>query len=179
MRQALIRHPASRSSAVTRIDADATRSRGDSLVLRYIVAGKIDTLMLPPAAAPMRADELWRYTCFEAFISAKPDGAYYELNFSPSTEWATYRFTGHRTGMIAAEIAPARIEVRASDAGFELQASLELGGLPDLSGGVWRLGLSAVIEDTGGGKSYWALAHPPGEPDFHHSVCFAAELPAA
>lgn len=155
------------------------RSRSGSLVLRYIVAGKMDNLMLPPAVVPARADELWRHTCFEAFISAKQDSAYYEFNFSPSTEWAAYRFTGHRTGMIAAEIAPPRIEVRRGDASFELQASLELGSLADLSGGAWRLGLSAVIEETGDRKSYWALAHPPGEPDFHHSVCFATELPAA
>jgi hypothetical protein len=42
----------------------------------------------------------------------------------------------------------------------------------------WRLGLSAVIEDSSGAKSYWALAHPPGKPDFHHPDCFAHELPA-
>jgi hypothetical protein len=41
----------------------------------------------------------------------------------------------------------------------------------------WRLGLSAVIEETSGRKSYWALAHPPGKPDFHHADCFAYELP--
>ena len=39
------------------------------------------------------------------------------------------------------------------------------------------LGLSAVIEEHGGAKSYWALAHPPGAPDFHHPDCFAAQLP--
>lgn len=40
------------------------------------------------------------------------------------------------------------------------------------------IALSAVIEETGGHKSYWALAHPPGQPDFHHPTCFAATLPA-
>jgi hypothetical protein len=40
----------------------------------------------------------------------------------------------------------------------------------------WRLGLSALIEDTSGCKSYWALAHPPGKPDFHHADCFAYEF---
>jgi hypothetical protein len=35
-----------------------------------------------------------------------------------------------------------------------------------------------VIEETNGRLSYWALAHPPGKPDFHHSDCFALELPA-
>jgi hypothetical protein len=33
-----------------------------------------------------------------------------------------------------------------------------------------------VIEDMTGEFSYWALAHPPGKPDFHHSDCFAHEL---
>jgi len=41
-----------------------------------------------------------------------------------------------------------------------------------------KLGLSAVIEEIDGTKSYWALAHPPGKPDFHHPDCFALTLPA-
>jgi hypothetical protein len=41
----------------------------------------------------------------------------------------------------------------------------------------WQLGLSAVLEEADGTKSYWALAHPPGDkPDFHHADCFAAQL---
>ena len=43
---------------------------------------------------------------------------------------------------------------------------------------VWAVALSAVIEETDGAKSYWALAHPPGPPDFHHPDCFALTLPA-
>ena len=42
------------------------------------------------------------------------------------------------------------------------------------------MGLCAVIEEKDGTKSYWALAHPPGDkPDFHDPACFALELPAA
>ena len=60
------------------------------------------------------------------------------------------------------------------------RSSLELDGLPSLPGDApWRLGLSAVIEETTGRKSFWALAHPPGKADFHHPDCFAFELPAA
>ena len=41
----------------------------------------------------------------------------------------------------------------------------------------WALGLSAVLEEKDGTKSYWALAHPSGDkPDFHHPACFAARL---
>jgi len=43
----------------------------------------------------------------------------------------------------------------------------------------WKLGLSAVIEERNGRKSYWALRHPAGQPDFHHPDCFALELAPA
>ena len=40
-----------------------------------------------------------------------------------------------------------------------------------------RASLAAVIEEEDGAKSYWALAHPPGKSDFHHTDCFVARLP--
>ena len=39
-----------------------------------------------------------------------------------------------------------------------------------------RLGLSAVIEETDGRLSYWALAHPGERPDFHHRDSFVLPL---
>ncbi len=39
-----------------------------------------------------------------------------------------------------------------------------------------RLGLSAVVEAVDGELSYWALRHPPGEPDHHHVDAFALQL---
>jgi hypothetical protein len=42
-----------------------------------------------------------------------------------------------------------------------------------------RMGLTAVIEEADGTRSFWALAHPPGEPDFHHPDCILLELPSA
>jgi hypothetical protein len=59
---------------------------------------------------------------------------------------------------------------------FALSAGIEDPSLKD--GRSWLAGLSAVIEEADGTKSYWALAHPSGEPDFHHPDCFALELPA-
>lgn len=39
--------------------------------------------------------------------------------------------------------------------------------------------ICAVIEEADGTKSYWALAHPPGKPDFHHADGFVLELEPA
>lgn len=181
MRQALRLHPDSRCSAATRIYVELARPRADRLVLCYVVTGKIGELRMPPVTAAGRSDELWRHTCFEAFVRASPGVAYYEFNFAPSTQWAAYRFESYRSGRrVAAEISAPPIEVQSSPDCYALRASLELDRLPDLPReALWRFGLSAVIEDQSGRMSYWALAHPPGKPDFHHSDCFAHELSPA
>lgn len=177
MPHALTLHPDSRCDAAAGIEVEAARPRPNNLVLHYIVTGTTRDLVMPPAGEPARADGLWRHTCFEAFLRPLPGEAYCEFNFAPSKQWAAYRFDAYRGGMRdATGIAAPRIETQSSGARYDLLVSLEL----DLPGGApWRLGLSAAIEETGGRLSYWALAHPPGKPDFHRSDCFALELPAA
>lgn len=177
MRHALKLHPGSRCTAAARIEVQVARPRPGGLVLCYVVTGTMGGLRMPPVTAPTRTDGLWRHTCFEAFVRASPSAAYYELNFAPSTQWAVYEFSDYRSGMrVASEINAPGFAVDSSGEAYRLQVSSELDRLP--SDAVWRLGLSAVIEETSGRKSYWALAHPPGKPDFHHSDCFALELPA-
>jgi hypothetical protein len=178
MRRALTPHPASICQAVTRIEVDIVREGAATLVLHYIVTGQIADLLLPPLATPARTDELWRHTCFEVFVRASPGTAYYEFNFAPSTQWAAYRFDSYRSGMrAAADISAPRVEVNTTPECYALRASLDLARFP--RDGRWRLGLSAVIEETSGRKSYWALAHPPGKADFHHADCFTHELSPA
>lgn len=181
MRQALILHPDSRCTAATRIDVEAARPRPGHLVLRYVVSGQMSDPSLPPVTTPKRSDELWRHTCFEAFVRATPGATYYEFNFAPSRQWAAYRFSGYRRGMSVADgINTPRVEVQSTAEGYSLQASLDLDRLPDLPGdAAWSLGIAAVIEDAEGCSSYWALAHPPGKADFHHPDGFVQELGAA
>jgi hypothetical protein len=178
MRQSLRLHPDSHCFAATLIEVGVEQPRANSLVLSYIVTGKISEIRIPPIMAAARSDELWRHTCFEAFLRASSSAEYYELNFAPSTQWAAYRFKSYRSGRrVVAEISAPPIEVRSSPGCYALRASLELDRLSGLPRNAsWRLGLSAMIEDTSGRKSYWALAHPPGKPDFHHADCFAHEF---
>ena len=180
MHQLLSPHPDSPSLAAARVEVAVTRPRADLLVLPYVVTGKMSDFRLPPVAAAARSDGLWQHTCFEAFVRAASGAAYYEFNFAPSTQWAAYRFDGYRSGMrVAPRSARRRSKCdRAADC-YTLQASLELGRLSDLP----REALVAA-RPLGGDrgrraarKSYWALAHPPGKPDFHHADGFALELP--
>ena len=178
MRQVLRLHPDSPCSAATCVEVEVARPRAGSLTLRYLVTGKMSDLRMPPPAAPARADELWQHSCFEAFVRNSADAGYYEFNFSPSTQWAAYGFSSYRKGMrVATEISAPRIEAQSGPECYTLQASMELDQFSTLRRDAgWRLGLAALIEETNGRKSYWALAHPPGKPDFHHPDCFVYEL---
>jgi hypothetical protein len=174
MHGALKLHPDSRCAAVTGIEVDVERPRSGTLLLSYQVTGNIGDLCIPPVAAAVRTDELWRHTCFEAFVRPTSAEAYYEFNFAPSTQWASYRFDGYRSGMrVASDIAPPRIEVKSAPDRYTLQASLELGPPTNAK---CRLGIAAVIEEVSGRLSYWALAHPDGKPDFHRADCFTCEI---
>jgi hypothetical protein len=172
VRLSLSPHPDTPSQAVSAIDVTIERPRPGSVMLTYVATGRIADVVIPPPAPSQRADELWRHTCFEAFLGGREGGGYYEFNLSPSTEWAAYSFNGYRSGMRPAPMIAPKIEAGADRTRFGLRAVLRLADTP------WRLGLSAVIEEKDGRVSYWALAHAPGKPDFHHADCFAAELRA-
>jgi hypothetical protein len=127
-----------------------------------------------PEAEPGRADDLWRTTCFEAFVRPAGEDVYREWNFAPSGQWAAYDFSGYRETRTAAEIAqPPYIRMEDNFTWWALGATIAVDAETQ-----WQLGLSAVLEEKDGNKSYWALAHPAGDkPDFHDPVCFAAHLP--
>lgn len=163
MVQALTAHPMTPCPAVRSLTGEARR-QGGRLALTFRLEGDLAALAIPAAAAPDRTDGLWEHTCFEAFVGGEGDG-YLELNFSPSGQWAVYRFDGYRAGMAALEIAPPRIEVTRTGDGLELRTTLDLPPAEPT-----RLGLTAVIEAADGSMSYWALKHPPGRPDFHHAA---------
>ncbi len=98
---------------------------------------------------------------------------------SPSGDWAAYRFESHRSGMRNADIGcDSDPEVALYD-GIRIQdGRFDVSGEPDLDFSIpWDIGLSAVIEEIDGSKSYWALTHGKGPPDFHDPACFIYHLP--
>jgi hypothetical protein len=176
MRLPLTPHPDFPTDAVAALTVELARPGPLTLNLRYRLTGDIARLAIPAPAAPERTDELWRHTCFEAFVQPEGGEGYAELNFAPSTQWAAYAFTGYREGMAPASIAAPRIQITRTTDVLELGVQLNLAGL-NLPDTPCQLALAVVVEETGGAKSYWALAHPPGRPDFHHRSGFACALP--
>jgi hypothetical protein len=169
-------HPATPCAAVQSIRIH-TRRTGTGLELRYRVEGDIERLVIPAPTFPNRADGLWQHTCLEAFVREASSNGYVELNFSPSGEWAMYEFSGYRDGRANVEAArPPRICVHHDRRVLQLDAVVDLDCIPALLDGELTVALSAVIEETNARISYWALAHPVGKPDFHHSVGFALRI---
>jgi hypothetical protein len=170
----LIHHPQTPPRDVGGVTAECSIS-ASRVTLLFRVDGS-ETLALPPLRSPQRRDGLWRKTCFEMFVRMDNVERYFEFNLSPSSEWAAYAFDDYRQGMKPVDIAKApQIKRGASASSLVLEAQLEIS---EIIRGAVKIGLSAVIDETDGTKSYWALAHPPGEPDFHHPTCFALTLPA-
>ncbi len=167
----LVVHPSTPAVAVSSVSANILNYAADELVVEYSVIAD-GTLMLPPEAEPERADGLWHTTCFELFLGTE-SGAYAEFNFSPSFAWAAYSFDKYREGMKGLDLLfDPEIGISPSRTHFFLCAEL-----PNLGEKYRKMGLTAVIEEVGGTKSYWSLAHPDGPPDFHHPDCFALTLP--
>ena len=153
------------------VDYVASLSSTATTNIWFGVSAPTDRFVIPSGEAE-RADELWQTTCFEAFLRAEAEEPYREWNFAPSSAWAAYDFTGYREGRTNADVAAAPyIRMEDNFTWWALGATITVDA--DRS---WQLGLSAVLEEQDGTKSYWALAHPSEKPDFHHPDCFTARL---
>lgn len=174
----LLPHPDFPSVAVDAIHVNVVRE-GGALELAYRVEGNIAGMVWPRSTETGRSDGLWRSTCFEAFVQPEGSPGYTELNFAPSGRWAAYAFDGYRAGMRDFEGLSGELLRRAlaTDDGDRVR-TWYCSTLDVLGRQPWRLGLTVVVEATDGSKSYWALAHAPGKPDFHNADCFTARLAA-
>jgi hypothetical protein len=179
MRSAVLTaHPSTANNNVRSLEVQLRTEEPDIMVFQYSLVADMSQVRVPLSGAGGRADALWEHTCFEAFVAAKEAPCYHEFNFSPSLNWAIYRFGDYREGMSPADMGRApEISVRRGDDRLELKAAVRLGHLADLRDvRHLRIALAAVIEDDNGRLSFWGLRHAPGKPDFHHPNGFALEV---
>lgn len=197
-------HPDTPCGPLTGIEVEVARVRPLKLQLRFVLIGNYRKVRLKLRQQDL-GDELWRHTCFEAFVRVGGEESYIEYNLAPTGDFAAYRFDRYREGMTPAKEvrssildAQSRTEPldrdrrvllkrsgfdtleRFEPSFFSLKAELSFSNAMGLAvAEPWQVGLSTIVEEMNGRVSYWALAHPPGKPDFHHPSCFVLELPAA
>ena len=154
---------------------------GPSLDLVYQLTGDLAGLEIPALAAassvaPDREQRLWEHTCFEFFLAPSGGEEYWEGNFSPSGQWNLYHFSRYREGM-AEERRVTAIAARWQRSATALALQLKFDFSPLVkAGSAIALGISAIIEEGNGRRSYWSLAHPAPQPDFHQRSGFRLAL---
>ncbi len=176
-------HPSTRCDSVQRLDVRLSFQSPGVVTLCYTLRGDMSRIRIGTEVArgtteSLWTDGLWKHTCFEAFIRPGESPGYYEFNFSPTRQWAVYRFDSYRQGMTPMVLAnPPSISTSRAAEQLVLEASVALPFSAD-SGAArhTQLALAAVIEEESGRLCYWAGRHPQGKPDFHHSDGFAFEL---
>lgn len=147
------------------------------IALSFRLVGQIDRVALPAPVRPGPADRLWEHTCCEAFVATEGVNGYREFNFAPSHQWAIYDFSAYRQPAHAAPHSALSIDFQRSSSALTLAVTIPWALLPGSVGDTLVIGLSGVIEDTDGNRSYWALAHPGSRPDFHHRDAFILAIP--
>ena len=109
----LMAHPTTGSDAIRGVDAQVCAPSQGFLALAFTLRADMDRIRVGSEVTPGPADELWKHTCFEAFIQPVGSRGYYEFNFSPTRQWAVYRFASYREGMTPMHLAkPPDISVR-------------------------------------------------------------------
>lgn len=127
--------------------------------------------LLPEELRPdkLRADELWKTTCFECFVARPGEKAYMEWNFSPSGNWQAYDFQDYRMGRAEARVENpvlSAIQGRRFEVDFELPTKFQSSAI--------ELSLTTVILEKGDEQPfYWALQHDAEKPDFHTRSSFS------
>ena len=114
---------------------------------------------------PVRANELWRKTCFELFWAVDEEStAYFELNVNLNGEWSVYEFSKYRN--------PTPPQACPTYSVREIQATPEsLSVTLDghfLNASDWFYNPTCIVHTIQDQILYYAVHHGPApKPDFH------------
>ncbi len=173
----LLPFPTEKSTPKIEIQVAVARNH-TLLSLVYRCTGDLHTVLFPTIPQfPLRQDNLWKHTCFEAFIRCDNVPFYWELNCSPNGNWNLYYFNDYRRMNSIEEKIPhieTQFEYKMEQ---EFIATITLDLAPILSAEkVLTLNLATIIENMNGEMGYFALAHPIHKPDFHLPECFTLQI---
>jgi hypothetical protein len=160
-----------------RVRARVKRVDEIHLELLFLIAGPIESVILPHPLEPAFTEGLWNHTCFEMFVGSRGRAPYLEYNLSPSGAWAAYSFESYRLRSSRADSFEApSIEWVEGLGEAEMRATVALPESSVCAHEGLDVALATVIELRSGSLSYWALDHPQERPDFHDRRAFLVGL---
>jgi len=177
--------PFEATSETTDLALTATVVQDNNILsLSYLLTGDLSKVVIPKIGeAAQREDRLWEKTCFEFFIKMGTgrSAAYWEFNLSPNGGWNVFSLPGYRQKLkeeraflqlpFSTQVSPETLRLEISvDIGVLRQQALVGRGQP------LHMGVSAVILLLPHQESFWAIAHPAAQADFHHPDSFVITL---
>lgn len=119
----------------------------------------------------MRADGLWKNTCFEAFFGRPNEASYWELNLSPLGKWNLYHFQEYRkpqppTANFDFEIT--KLQTTPTQLLCQIKSKLK-NKVPISS---LEVSLCAVIKTQSNETFYYSNQHGADKADFHRRQNF-------
>ncbi len=132
---------------------------------RLVLEGLVPGLSGPQEI--MRADNLWKTTCLEAFWAVPGEQKYWELNISPGgKKWNCYRFENYRQPVLPVVCYDYEIQNISVAAGTLECSVLGKSVLPGIEASL------CVIVRTANGTHFFSTAHAGSKPDFHNRGSF-------
>jgi len=162
----LIPYPAEN---IPSIEITGTVTLQDNILsIHYSLHGEKNNILLPEPSISSRKHDLWRTTCFEFFIAPKDQSQYWEFNMSPSGNWNVYAMDAYRQVNMREEAAFTQLpfEFRKMNAEIFLDISVDLNPILQPES-ILGIGITTIIQTADSNESYWALAHPGQQADFH------------
>ncbi len=147
----------------------AVEQTGPRFSIRYVVTGEVQAVFMPePAVTPARQHDLWKTTCFEFFLAPQGEPRYWEFNLSPAGHWNIYAMDAYRQVNMREEKSMTQPEFnfQKTEAGLSVVANADLSPILPQEARL-DIGITAVIHTVNGHESFWALAHPGPQADFH------------
>jgi hypothetical protein len=152
--------------------------QNNTLTVHFSIKGETGAILLPESSThPSRKDDLWQATCFEFFLAFLEEPAYWECNMSPSGDWNIYHMDQYRRVGFREETLIQRLpfSVRKEPGCILVEASVDINPIISRARTI-QAGITSVIQTKDGHETYWALAHPCPQADFHSRESFTLLL---
>jgi len=139
------------------------------LLLSFVLSGVSDNYLFDTKNHAKRADELWKATCFEAFIKNPNSKEYWELNIAPSGAWNFYYFSDYKKDMQEERrvLTPKVLFKQKRD---EVYVNVEMNFTEKLFDGRGEFNLALILLNVEGKREFFTLNPKEGVADFHAFV---------